>query len=319
MIAQARTVWSLTIQFGTVRPRTTRCCKTFVAGVFAATMALPLIATPLCAQDTSAAAAGAIEGLADDPSDGAVDPSAALEGFIETFDDLSWRDRLSVANFDREGSFATGWRRWLASALLPSAPRAGEGALHLRLSPASQGTQKPFFGSQVQRVGPHHFGSYEVYMRAARGEGIVSSFYTYTGPFFGDPHDEIDFEFLGRDTTKVWLNIFTEGDNLPGRWIDLGFDAARETHLYRFDWRPDSVTWYVDDRELLRVTADEHPIPQTPSRLYIDVWAGNAGMREWIGMPAENVRTEAIYHCISYRPPGDDGPTCSDYVASTLD
>ena len=39
------------------------------------------------------------------------------------------------------------------------------------------------------------YGRYEVVMTAAKGNGIISSFFTYTGPYFGDPHDEIDFEF----------------------------------------------------------------------------------------------------------------------------
>ena len=239
------------------------------------------------------------------------------EGFIETFDDLGWRDRWFIANFDIEGSFATGWRRKLASVQLPSASILGEGALRLNLVPAPEDAEKPFFGAELQRSGAHHYGSYEVYMQPGRGDGLVSAFFTYTGPYFGNQHDEIDFEFLGRDTTRAWLNLFTDGDNLPGEWVDLGFDAANRPHLYRFEWRPDSVTWYVDDREILHVTSDRHPIPSTPGKLFLNIWAGNDKMVDWLKEPPADLTGEAIYHCVSYRPFGDDGRTCSDYIAET--
>src|SRR6056297_2922029 len=92
--------------------------------------------------------------------------------------------------------------------------------------------EQDFVGAEVQRSRRTHFGHYEVVMRAARGHGVISSFFTYTGPYFGDPHEEIDFEFLGRDPTKVWLNRFYDGEKLPGQWIELGFDASEAPHLY---------------------------------------------------------------------------------------
>ena len=238
------------------------------------------------------------------------------DGFIETFDDAKWHDRWFVANFDQQGSFATGWRRKLASVVLPAAPGKGGSFLQLNLVPTGDGIDKPFFGAELQRS-PAHYGSYEVYMKPGKGNGLASTFFTYTGPFFGDPHDEIDFEFLGRDTTKVWLNIFTDGDNLPGQWIDLGFDAATEPHLYRFDWRQDSVTWYVDGRLLLHVTSEMHPIPATQGKLFLNIWAGNDEMVDWLQKPAKDLSSDALYYCVSYRPFHDEGPTCSDYLRET--
>lgn len=237
-------------------------------------------------------------------------------GFIETFESL---DSWYVANFDRNDGFNTSWRRSLVSIHAPDARIAGAGTLRLRLEPAPETVPTDFVGAELQRRGPFLYGRYEVVMQAGKGDGLVSAFFTYTGPHFDDPHDEIDFEFLGRDTSRVWLNIFTDGDNLPGRWIDLGFDAATAPHLYRFDWAPDSVTWYVDGAEVMKVTADEHPIPRTPGKIFLDIWAATKAMHTWLRPPSDDLSAEAHFHCVSYRPFDAEGPHCADLVRQAPD
>ncbi len=241
--------------------------------------------------------------------------AAKSDGFIESFDDAGFRNRWFFSNFDQQGDwFQTSWRRNLVSLVLRPTPAPGGGALHLKLQSTTNG-EKPYFGSEVQRGGPHHFGSYEVIMRPARGNGIVSAFFLYTGPYFGDPHDEIDFEFLGQDTKKVWINKFASGERMPGKWIDLPFDAANRQAVYRIEWRSDSITWFVDDVELHKITSETHQIPQTPSKIFVNIWAGNEKQEEWLGLPDEEIDAEMQVYCVSYRPIGDPGLTCSEYGA----
>jgi beta-glucanase (GH16 family) len=201
-------------------------------------------------------------------------------------------------------SFRTRWSR--------QAVRIIDGALVLPLLPAPEDDAKDFIGSEVQRRQRTLYGRYEVEMTAARGEGVISSFFTYTGPYFGDPHDEIDFEFLGRDTTKVWVNRFVDGENLPGQWIDLGFDAAEGPHLYAFEWSPEEIVWFAEGRELLRISADEMAIPSRPSKIYINIWAGNQWQRGWSGMAPDDQMAQARYYCLSYQPLGAETRQCSD-------
>ena len=54
-----------------------------------------------------------------------------------------------------------------------------------------------------------HYGTYEVSMKPIKNPGTVSSFFTYTGPSDNNPWDEVDIEFLGKDTTKIQFNYFT--------------------------------------------------------------------------------------------------------------
>ncbi|MEL6377495.1 MAG: family 16 glycosylhydrolase, partial [Pseudomonadota bacterium] len=89
----------------------------------------------------------------------------------------------------------------------------------LSLQPATGKVKKDFVGAEIQRRARTHYGRYEVVMRAARGNGVISSFFTYIGPYFDAPHDEVDIEFLGRDTTKLWANSFTNGRSRGGKWI----------------------------------------------------------------------------------------------------
>ena len=239
--------------------------------------------------------------------------SATDGGFVSWLDDAHSNDWY-IANFSiQRPSFRTAWRRQSVSR------DSKDNAVVLSLVPAVEEAKKDFFGAEVQRKAATGYGRYEVIMTAARGNGIISSFFTYTGPYFGDPHDEIDFEFLGRDTTKVWLNRFVDGKKLPGKWVDLGFDSAEEPHLYAFDWLPDRIVWYVDGRELMRVTSDEKAIPSHPSKIYINIWGGGPAQTNWSGNAPDDSRAQARYYCVSYRPVGADTPTCGDGPGSDAD
>src|SRR3546814_9681975 len=53
------------------------------------------------------------------------------------------------------------------------------------------------------------YGRFEARLKAIAAPGIVTGFFTYTGPSFdGDPHDEIDFEFLGKSPRQVQVNYY---------------------------------------------------------------------------------------------------------------
>jgi len=70
------------------------------------------------------------------------------------------------------------------------------------------------------------------------------------------PRQEIDIEFLRKDTSKMLVNVFynpgAESTKLEYGYrgtptlIDLGFDAADSFHSYEIDWQPDTIRWLVD-------------------------------------------------------------------------
>lgn len=240
--------------------------------------------------------------------------------------------RISAYDHPNPG-FRTAWRgegvrfgpHGLELRLRPAAPaQAGDGAAAddegtkaeaetpaAAAKPLPEG--KDLIGGQVQHEGRHGHGRYEVVMQPARGHGLISSFYTYTGPHFGDPHHEIDIEFLGRDTTEVQLNIFVEGRPLrPAPRIDLGFDAADRPRLYGFDWLPDAVIWRIDGAEVFRLSAAEAPLPDRPGQVYMDLWGGGRFHAWWSGEAPDDAQGEAHYLCASFQPLGTETPQCSD-------
>lgn len=146
------------------------------------------------------------------------------------------------------------------------------------------------------------YGYFSTKMKAVKKAGVVSSLFTYTGPSEGKSWDEIDIEFLGKDTTKVQFNYFTGGVGGHEYIYDLGFDASVELHEYGFLWKEDSITWYVDSKPVYRATEN---IPSTPGRIMINAWPGKKeNVANWSGVfdgvypiaPAE-------YEWISYKSP----------------
>jgi beta-glucanase (GH16 family) len=171
---------------------------------------------------------------------------------------------------------------------------------------------KKIAGAEYQRRGFHHFGRYEVVMQAAPGSGTVSAMFTHTHQQFGDPHDEIDIEFLGKDLTRLHANYFTNGQQLGGIYIPLGFDASKEVHLYAFEWEPDEIRWYVDDRLAHTATPADTPIPQSPGRLMVHLWSGGRDQVGWHGKPTFKDGARARFYCLSYQAAGDGTAQCSD-------
>lgn len=177
----------------------------------------------------------------------------------------------------------------------------------------------PFTGAEYQRRGRYHFGRYEVVMRAAKGSGLVSSFFTHTGPSQGgDPHDEVDIEFLGHRTEELHINYFTDGRMYGSVYVPLPYDAAEHFQLYAFEWDEHEIRWYVDDQLVYTATDEKHPIPQTPSRLIMNLWTGSKNQYAWHGRPTFESGARASYMCASFQAAGETHAQCSDHYSFDL-
>ena len=136
-------------------------------------------------------------------------------------------------------------------------------------------------------------------MKAIKNDGVVSSFFTYTGPSDNNPWDEIDIEILGKDTTKVQFNYFTDGKGNHEYLYDLGFDASEDFHDYAFEWHKDKIVWFVDGKEAY--TAAEN-IPVTPGKIMMNAWCGT-GVDSWLNaFDDSKMPLTAEYEKISFTP-----------------
>jgi beta-glucanase (GH16 family) len=171
--------------------------------------------------------------------------------------------------------------------------------------------KKPYTGSEYQKKGWSQYGRYEVIMKSAPGEGVITGFFTHTAQYFKDPHDEIDIEFLGKDPHLIQFNIYRDGKSLNhGHQMKLPFDTTEEFHLYAFEWTPTKITWFIDDEEVFSVTDKEFDIPDAPQRLMAQVWTGN--IFQWHGKPNFEDGTSAVIRCMSYTRLGDAFERCGD-------
>lgn len=144
----------------------------------------------------------------------------------------------------------------------------------------------------------YHYGDYEVSMKPSANDGTASTFFVCTGPYdlkdgVPNAHDEIDIEFLGKDTTHVQFNFFVDGVGGNEYMYDLGFDASEEYHTYGFRWEENAITWFVDGEPVYKVTTDNveegknvrvvEKLPSTAGRILTNYWCGNERAWGWMG------------------------------------
>lgn len=127
------------------------------------------------------------------------------------------------------------------------------------------------------------YGRYEARMKTAEGSGLNTAFFTFTGPPLGDKeHDEIDFEFLGKNPRLVQASYWRNAVNYDIKVIDLGFDTSADFHDYVFEWHPDKIIWYADGK-IIHETSGKNPIPVNPGKLYFSLWSGAKSIDDWLG------------------------------------
>lgn len=134
------------------------------------------------------------------------------------------------------------------------------------------------------------FGRVDVTMQAAPGVGIVSSMVLES-----DDLDEIDWEWLGGDSTQAQTNYFGKGNTTSYDRGTYQTVSSPQTimHTYSFDWTEERIEWLIDGvvvRTLMYADAvGGQNFPQTPMRLKLGNWiAGDpatnaAGTIEWAG------------------------------------
>ncbi|MBE5967287.1 MAG: glycosyl hydrolase family protein [Lachnospiraceae bacterium] len=179
------------------------------------------------------------------------------------------------------------------------------GKMVLKIDRDKAGSATPYSGGEYRTKSFFHYGKYEVRMKPIKNDGVVSSFFTYTGPVDGNPWDEIDIEFLGKDTTKVQFNYFINGVGGHEYIYNLGFVASQDFHTYGFEWLPGSITWFVDGRAVYTATQQ---IPSTPGKIMMNVWPGT-GVDNWLKPYNGRTPLQAEYDWIKYTQYNNTGST----------
>ncbi|KAJ9649018.1 transglycosylase [Coniosporium tulheliwenetii] len=136
------------------------------------------------------------------------------------------------------------------------------------------------------------FGKVDVWLQAAPGAGIVSSFV-----LMSDALDEIDWEWLGAAPDEVQTNYFGKGQTTTYNRGAFHADAGSQAGFkkYTIVWTASQIVWQIDDVtvRVLEASAAGSQYPQTPMQIKFGAWAGgdvnlnSPGTVEWARGPTD--------------------------------
>ncbi|KIL88331.1 hypothetical protein FAVG1_08410 [Fusarium avenaceum] len=122
------------------------------------------------------------------------------------------------------------------------------------------------------------FGRVDVEVQAAPGQGIVTAVVLQS-----DTLDEIDWEWLGGDTTQVQSNYFSKGDTSTydrGAFHTVS-DPQAAFHKYTIEWNKDVVQWIIDGQVVRTLKAAEvKGFPESPMQIKLGTWCAGGSQTE---------------------------------------
>jgi len=184
--------------------------------------------------------------------------------------------------------------RWVRAAV--------HAALCLVLLP-STALAKSYKSGELETKARYGFGAFEARIRAAKGPGVISTFFLWKPGSEQAPNvpwHEIDFE-LGNATGDYWTQIMTPGTSPPlyrtehGHTYGLPVPAYLGYFTYRIEWTPDYIAFFVDGQEVRRETdknefaalflTDSSGDTPTNERMEVrtGVWPGDTNISYWSG------------------------------------
>lgn len=181
------------------------------------------------------------------------------------------------------------WRTWLVprrdtfpSNLSIFSPNniLDEGENPIKLILKKQKTNvREYTSASIVSKKKYQYGRFCVELKPADVPGLVTGIFLHRN----SPHQEIDIEFLGKDTSNMLLNVFynpgIDGTRLEYGYrgtpvlIKLGFDASKEFHRYEIEWNESYILWSVDGKNVYRRDVwQPTPIPDLPMEFNINLW-----------------------------------------------
>lgn len=206
-------------------------------------------------------------------SDSHAQEAATGPSFVENFDTLD-RKRWYISD---------GWSNGEHQNCVWSKDQVKVADGVLRLGFAKQAVKdREYACGEIQTNQRFSYGTFEVRMKAVAGSGLNTGFFTYIGPVHKQPHDEIDFEVLGKDPSQVQLNQYVNGKSVgDGKLVDVPGGADQGFNDYAFVWKEGSISWYVNGK-LMGEATDPAKLPSHAQKIYISLW-GSDILKSWMG------------------------------------
>lgn len=140
---------------------------------------------------------------------------------------------------------------------------------------------RDFACAEIQTKQRFGYGTYEARMKTDTGSGLNAAFFSYIGPSDKQPWDEIDFEILTKDTSKVQVNAYIAGKGKNEKLVDVEGGADKAFNDYAFVWEKDRLRWYVNGK-LVNTITDPAKLPTHAQKIFFSLW-GSDTMKGWMG------------------------------------
>lgn len=212
--------------------------------------------------------------------------TGTISGNTETHNLDARSGSWESANWENGGVFNCAWR--------PGNISFQNGIMSIVLKKEIAG-KYPYTSGEYRSTKEYGYGSYETRMKAASGNGLVTSFFVYSGIYGTSNHHEIDVEIFGKNPRQVQLNYYVGGKEGKKVVLDLPFDASQGFHNYGFIWKKDSVEWFVDG---ISVYKAEGIVPSRPGKIMANLWPGTKEVSEWLGGIYDGNGATALYDWI---------------------
>ncbi len=223
---------------------------------------------------------------------------AAVTGDFE----LAWEDSFDTVDLSRWELMTHSWDGNLAQFGAENATASG-GILSLSLTSADD-ADRPFRGVEMRSRETLTYGKVEVSTRFAAGSAVVSSLVLIYTPWPPDDWNELDIEFLGKNTDRVQCNHMinvppadpqTEHLQFP-QLVTLPFNPAAAFHTFAIEWVPGEARFLVDGT-VMHTATEEMARMVLPQNILLTIWASDSAA--WAGpVDSTTAPTSAEYDWI---------------------
>jgi len=162
---------------------------------------------------------------------------------------------------------------------------------------------KDYKGAEYRTIQSFLYGRYEVRVKSAAGNGVVSSFFTfrdyYSQGLGAEAWNEIDLEWMGKLNNKVSTNVIIQNEWGDASEVFLSVNPHQDFNTYAFEWTPDAIRFYQGDRLLRTVSGYRADSVHYAQKIMMNIWPPNN--ENWAGSfdPAI-LPVYAIYDWVSY-------------------
>jgi endo-1,3-1,4-beta-glycanase ExoK len=163
---------------------------------------------------------------------------------------------------------------------------------------AGDAAAKAYKGAEIYTQKSYQYGRVELRMRAAKGSGLLSTFFTYKNgsEVAGEIWEEIDIEVFGKDDAKSWQSNIISGA-APKASSEMTHALANSLadayHTYVLEWTPQYVSWSLDGKEVRKTQGGQVDVLKNPESLRMNIWSSESAA--WVGPFDDSVLPQAEF------------------------